>query len=75
MNWKEHLSSDPSVMFGKMVIKGTRIPVELILEKLAIGNTFDNLLLAYPKISVADIQACLWFAADNTKHEKTLAVA
>ncbi len=75
MNWKSHLSSDPSVMFGKVVIKGTRIPVELILEKLAIGQTFSDLLLAYPKITTEDIQACLWFAADNTKHEKTLAVA
>jgi uncharacterized protein (DUF433 family) len=75
MNRKEHLSSEPSVMFGKMVIKGTRIPVELILEKLAMGHTFDDLLQAYPKISSADIQACLWYADDNTKHEKTLAVA
>jgi uncharacterized protein (DUF433 family) len=75
MNWKEHLSSDPAVMFGKMVIKKTRIPVELILEKLAIGHSIDDLLQAYPKITAADIQACLWFAAENTKHEKTLAVA
>jgi len=75
MNWKEHLSSDPSVMFGKMVIKGTRIPVELILEKLAMGQTYDELLEAYPRITTTDIQACLWFAAENTKHEKILAVA
>ena len=75
MNWRERLSSDPTIMFGKMVIKGTRIPVELILEKLALGQTFNELLQAYPKITTSDIQACLWFAADNTKHEKTLAVA
>lgn len=75
MNWREHLSSDPAIMFGKMVIKGTRIPVELILEKLAAGNSFEELKLAYPRISTTDIQACLYFAADNTKHEKTMAVA
>ena len=40
MNWREHLSSDPAIMFGKMVIKDTRIPVELILEKLAGGYSF-----------------------------------
>ncbi len=62
-------------MFGKMVIKGTRIPVELILEKLAVDNSFEYLIQAYPAITTADIQACLLFAADNTKHEKTLAVA
>ena len=58
-----------------MVIKGTRISVELILEKLAAGNTVEHLIQAYPRITAADVQACLLFAADNTKHEKTLAVA
>lgn len=75
MHWKEHISSDPSIMFGKMVIKGTRIPVELILEKLAARYSFEDLKQAYPRITTADVQACLLFAADNTKHEKTLAVA
>ena len=74
MNWKEHISSDPEIMFGKMVIKGTRIPVELILEKLAAGNTVEDLIQAYPRITSADVQACLLFAADNTKHEKTLVI-
>lgn len=75
MNWREHLSSDPAIMFGKMVIKGTRIPVDLILEKLSAGDSFEELKQAYPRISTEDIQACLLFAADNTKHEKTMVVA
>ncbi|HVZ95900.1 MAG TPA: DUF433 domain-containing protein [Chitinophagaceae bacterium] len=75
MSWQDYISSDPSVMFGKMVIRGTRITVELILEKLATGYSFEELKQAYPQITNADIQACLLFAADNTKHEKTLAVA
>ena len=75
MNWRDHISSDPEIMFGKMVIKGTRIPVELILEKLVAGNTIEDLIQAYTRITAADVQACLLFAADNTKHEKTLAVA
>ncbi len=74
MNWKGYISSDPEIMFGKMVIKGTRIPVELILEKLATDYSFDDLKQAYPRITTTDIQACLLFAADNTKHEKTLAL-
>ena len=74
MNWQEHISSDPEIMFGKMVIKGTRIPVELILEKLAAGNSVEDLIQAYPRTTAADVQACLLFAADNAKHEKTLAV-
>jgi len=75
MNWKEYISSDPEIMFGKMVIKGTRIPIELILEKLAVGYSFESVKEAYPNITAAQIQACLLFAAENTRHEKTLAVA
>ena len=75
MNWRDHISSNPEIMFGKMVINGTRIPVELILKKLAAGYSFEDLKQAYPRITKADVQACLLFAADNTKHEKTLAVA
>lgn len=75
MNWREHLVSEPSVMFGKMVIKNTRIPVDLILEKLGNGISYEDLLLAYPKITQADIQACLLFASEISKHEKILAVA
>ena len=75
MNWKEHISSDPEIMFGKMAIKGTRIPVELILEKLAAGNTVKDLIQVYLRITAADVQACLLLAADNAKHEKTLAIS
>ncbi|MBX2933382.1 MAG: DUF433 domain-containing protein [Ferruginibacter sp.] len=75
MNWKEKLHSDPKVMFGKMVIKNTRVPVDLVLEKLGHGISYTELLAAYPKLTMEDIQACLLFAADLTKHEKTLAVA
>ena len=75
MNWKEHIISDPAILFGKMVIKGTRIPVDLVLEKLAIGYSVNELLEAYPRIKALDIQACLLFASENAKHEKTLAVA
>ena len=75
MNWKENLQSDPNIMFGKMVIKKTRVPVDLILEKLGHGISYDELLAAYPKLTMEDIKACLLFAADVTKHEKVLAVA
>ena len=75
MKWKDYLTSEPSIMFGKTVIKGTRIPVDLILEKLGSGYSFEELRAAYPRITDEDIKACLLFAADNSRHEKTLAVA
>lgn len=74
MNWRDHISSDPSILFGKTVIKNTRIPVDLILEKLGHGYSFKTVLQSYPTLTTNDIFACLLFAAENSKHEKTLAI-
>jgi uncharacterized protein (DUF433 family) len=63
MDWHSHILSDPKIMFGKPCIKNTRIPVDLILEKLGNGDTFADLLKAYPKISEDDIKACMLYAA------------
>jgi uncharacterized protein (DUF433 family) len=71
MNWQQHIVADPKVLYGKPVIKQTRIPVDLILEKLATGDTIDDLLNAYPNITREDINACLFFAAELVKKEKT----
>jgi len=56
--------SDPSVMMGKPVIAGTRITVELVLEKLAAGETVDQILQAHPRLTREGIQAALAFAAE-----------
>ncbi|MBV9034703.1 MAG: DUF433 domain-containing protein [Acidobacteriaceae bacterium] len=55
--------SNPKVMMGKPVIRGTRITVELILEKLAAGQTEEQILLAHPHITREGIRAALAFAA------------
>jgi uncharacterized protein (DUF433 family) len=55
--------SDPNVMMGKPVVAGTRITVELILEKLAAGETYEQILEAHPHLSREGIQAALAFAA------------
>lgn len=55
--------SDPNIMMGKPVIKGTRITVEMILEKMAAGETMEDLLEAYPHITREGILAALGFAA------------
>ena len=75
MSWKKYIISDPAILFGKPVIKGTRIPVDLILEKLAAGYSHADLLKAYPRITKKAIQACLLFASDNAKHEKVISVS
>jgi len=56
--------SDPRVMMGKPVIAGTRITVELILEKLAAGETVEQILEAHPRLTREAIQAALAFAAE-----------
>jgi uncharacterized protein (DUF433 family) len=69
MNWQEHISTDPKIMFGKPCIKGTRIPVDLIVEKLGYGETIEYLLTAYPTLKKEDVLACLLFAADSVRNE------
>ena len=56
---------DPKIMFGKPVIKGTRITVELVLRKLSEGMTDDQLLSHHPQLTVDDIRAATAFAADH----------
>jgi uncharacterized protein (DUF433 family) len=60
---RAQIHSDPAVMMGKPVIAGTRITVELILEKLAAGETFEQILDAHPRLTRKGIQAALDFAA------------
>lgn len=64
-----------AVMMGKPVIKGTRIPVELILDKLAAGVSEEELLADYPRLSVEAIHAALAFAAETLRQIKVYSVA
>ncbi len=73
--WQDRIITDPKIMFGKPVIKGTRIPVDLILEKLALGEKPEHLLLAYPRITQDDINACLFFAASSVRNDLVYALA
>ena len=59
--------SDPNVLMGKPVVKGTRISVELILEKLGAGETVDDLLAAHPSLTRDGIGAALVYAAKVLK--------
>lgn len=60
---KPAIISDPNILMGKPVIEGTRITVELILEKLASGETIEQLLEAHPRLTKPAILAALDFAA------------
>jgi uncharacterized protein (DUF433 family) len=59
------IQSDPSILMGKPVVAGTRITVELILEKLAAGETIEQILDAHPRLTREGVLAALAFAAQG----------
>lgn len=65
----------PGVMMGKPCIKDTRIPVYLPLEKMAAGETNEQLLAAYPHLTLEDLRACLEYAAALAADEVVLVEA
>ncbi len=67
--------SDPNVMMGKPVVAGTRITVELILEKLAAGETIEQLLAAHPRLTREAIQAALRFATEALRADVIYPIA
>jgi len=74
MEWRERISIDPDVLTGKPVIKGTRISVELVIDLLARGYTYEQVLEQYDHISLDDIQACLAYASEILSAEKVYTV-
>lgn len=64
LDWRDHISSDPNVMLGKPCIKGTCIAVELIVRKIAAGESEADLLRGYPRLSREAIRAAPRYAQD-----------
>lgn len=65
----QRIEMNPKIMFGKPVIKGTRITIEHILRKLAAGKSIDDILHDHAHLKVADIHAAMAFAADTVANE------
>lgn len=63
------ISSDPDILHGKPCIKGTRIPVYLIVSLVAEGETVENIIKDYPSLTPEDIQAALRYAAKLSEYE------
>jgi uncharacterized protein (DUF433 family) len=72
MATENRIEINSKVMLGKPVIRGTRIPVELILRKLSEGASEADLLDAYPRLTREDVQSALGYAADCLAHEETM---
>ena len=68
------VETNPEVMLGKPVIRGTRVTVELLLRKLSEGASEDELLEAYPRLTREDLRAAMGFAAETLANNETVFV-
>ncbi len=64
MDWQEHITVNPAVLHGKACIRGTRIPVSVVLANLADGLSAGEIIQSYPSLTAEGIQAALAYAAD-----------
>lgn len=72
MDWRDHIDSDPTVLGGKVRIKGTRIGVAFLLELLGAGWTQEQVLESYPHLTTEDLQAVFAFASETTEEVRLL---
>lgn len=70
-NLLERIVTDPEIMLGKPTVRGTRIPVELILEQLSYNLDLGELFAAYPRLTEDDVKACIAFAQRTVKAKKS----
>ena len=70
IHWRDHIVSTPDILRGKPRIKGTRIPVSLLLGYLAAGYTIDEVITEFPDIKAVQIQACLDYARELAEFEE-----
>ena len=71
---EDRIETNAQVMLGKPVIRGTRVTVELLLRKLSEGASEDDLLKAYPRITLEDLRAAVRFAAETLANDETIFV-
>jgi uncharacterized protein (DUF433 family) len=73
MNWKDYVVVDPEVLVGKPVIKGTRLSVELILDRLGDGWSEEDLFRSYPNLTPTALKAVFAFASELMREEDYIA--
>jgi uncharacterized protein (DUF433 family) len=72
VEWKEYIASDPEILRGKPRLKGTRIPVSVVLGYLAAGKTAEEIVAEYPDLTPTHIAACLDYARELAEFEATV---
>ena len=71
MDWRDRIVFDPAILAGKPVVKGTRLSVAFVLDLLAQGWSEQEVLAQYPNLSRDDIRACLAYAGDLVRDERS----
>lgn len=74
-DWKDRITIDPGVHHGDPCIKGTRIPVSIVVGSIADGMTIEEVRAAYPQVSPEDVRAALAYAAEVLRTEVILPLA
>jgi len=69
MEWHDYVHSDPAVLLGKPVVRGTRLAVDFLLGLFAAGWTQEQVLANYPSLTAEALRAVFAFAAESTQHE------
>lgn len=69
MNYEERIVKDPNILTGKPLIKGTRIPVDLILKKLAQNISINEILKNFPRLTREDVQAAILYAEELVEEQ------
>jgi len=73
-DWKGRITVDPNIMVGKPIIRGTRISVDLLMDRLADGWTIEDITASYPRVSRDDVLAAIAFVTEVFREEDYVAV-
>ena len=75
MDWEDRITTDPKVLVGKPVVKGTRLAVEFVIDLLVSGWSEAQILDNYPRLCHEDIVTCLRYANELVKSERVYQIA
>ena len=75
MKWQEYIVSDPLVLLGKPIIKGTRISVELLLELFSTGWSEEQILDSYPSVTDEALRAVFWYLKECIQQERYFTIS
>ncbi len=71
-SWRDHITTNPTICHGQACIRGTRIPVAVVLDNLAAGLTVVDITASYPSLKPEDIQAALSYSAEIARERVVL---